>query len=217
MTQRTRNRRPSACWLAGWGRHGDWYDVAVVEFLLSYWPSAYGKDSSGRPDWERYDARRLFDVTEEAVWSNPELVYQVFWYHQWKSKPCGFSLLMRHLDTTSQPDVHLDGEMYPIILLAAGIASGLPAEGVDGTLMGSVSFETLSRDRLLINGFITSQRPFLRYDRELGRYVVDREAKEQNRYLSQEEQVALPRPTPLPGWRFGPVPPYETKGHADFD
>ena len=66
------------------------------------------------------------------------------------------------------------------------------AEGVDGTLMGSVSFETLSRDRLLINGFITSQRPFLRYDRELGRYVVDREAKEQNRYLSQEEQVALP-------------------------
>ncbi len=28
--------------LNGWGQHGNWYDVAVVEFLIKHWPSAYG-------------------------------------------------------------------------------------------------------------------------------------------------------------------------------
>lgn len=192
--------------IAGWGKHGDWHDVAVVEFLLKHWPSAYGRDPVLGPDWERYDCRRLFDVTQSAVMSQPELVYQVFWYYQWMQGPLDFPSLMHGLEVSWPGSVHLNGEEYPLLLLEAGIASDLPAEPFPGSLMSSVGFETLATDRLLINGYVASQRPFLRYDHDLGRYVVDKVAKSENRYLSPKDQTATPRTTPLPGWSSGPVP-----------
>jgi hypothetical protein len=199
--------------ISGWGKHGDWYDLAVVEFLLEHWPSAYGLGADYGPgwgaelgpDWERYDSRRLFDVTQEVLNARPDLVYQVFWYRQWQRGLCDFPSLMRDLETQSSSCVRIEGDQYPMLLFTAGIASGLPADVFSWGLMSGVDFETLELNRRLINGYVTSQRPFLRYDHELGRYVVDRVAKDENRYLSPEEQVASPRATPLPGWSSGPV------------
>lgn len=191
--------------ISGWGRHGDWYDLAVVEFLLEHWPSAYGRESKYGPDSERYDSRRLFDVTQAVLNSRPDLVYQVFWYRQWKSGLCDFPSLMRDLETKCLQSVRIEGDGYPMLLFTAGIASGRPADMFSWGLLSGVDFEKLELNRLLINGYVTSQRPFLRYDHKLGRYVVDKVAKDENRYLSPEEQVASPRPTPLPGWSSGPV------------
>jgi len=191
--------------ISGWGKHGDWYDLAVVEFLLEHWPSAYGRDSEFGPDWERYDSHRLFDVTQRVLNSQPDLVYQVFWYRQWKNGLCDFPRLMRDLETPRSSCVTIDGDQYPWLLFSAGIASGLPADVFSLGLMSGVDFETLELNRRLINGYVTSQRPFLRYDHELGRYVVDQAAKDENRYLSPDEQEASPRQTPLPGWSSGSV------------
>jgi hypothetical protein len=96
--------------------------------------------------------------------------------------------------------VSTEGEFYPWILMEAGIASGTPGEWFGGSLASNLNYETLETDRVLINSFVASQRPFLKYDHNLGRYIVDKAAKDENRYLTQEDQTASPRPTPLPNW-----------------
>ncbi len=187
--------------LSGWGQRGNWYDVAVVEFLIKHWPSAYGDHPKFGPDHERFDTRRLFDITQRVVRENPELVYQVFWYIQWERGPLDFAALMRDLEPGLMGQcVSIEGEEYPWILMEAGIASGVPGAWFDGSLVGSLDFDSLATGRALINGYVASQRPFLRYDHKLGRYVLDKAAKAENHYLTPENQKASPRLTPLPNW-----------------
>lgn len=205
LLQEMEDSREAQLWaealLSGWGQHGNWYDVAVVEFLLKHWPSAYGDHPKFGSDSERFDTRRLFEITQHVLRENPELVYQVFWYLQWERGPLDFFALMRDLEPGWMGQcVSIEGEEYPWILMEAGIASGVPGEWIDGSLAGELNFDSLGTGRALINGYIASQRPFLRYDHELGRYVVDKDAKAENRYLTPADQVASPRKTPLPDW-----------------
>ena len=205
LLQELEDSREAQLWaqalLSGWGQHGNWYDVAVVEYLLKHWPSAYCDHPKFGPDSERFDTRRLFDITQHVLNENPELVYQVFWYLQWERGPLDFAALMRDLEPDLMGQcVSIQGEAYPWILMEAGIASGVPGEWFDRSLASNLNYETLGTDRVLINGYVASQRPFLKYDHELGRYVVDKAAKTENRYLTPEVQTASPRPTPLPNW-----------------
>ena len=205
LLQVMENSREAQLWvealLSGWGQHGNWYDVAVVEFLLKHWPSAYGDHPKFGPDSDRFDTRRLFDITQHVLSENPELVYQAFWYLQWERRPLDFATLMRDLEPPLMGQcVSIEGEFYPWFLMEAGIASGVSGECFGGSLASNLNYETLETDRLLINGYVASQRPFLKYDHKLGRYVVDTVAKDDNRYLTPDDQTASPRPTPLPNW-----------------
>lgn len=191
--------------IEGWGQHGSWYDLAVVKFFAENYPSAYGH---GGRDHERFDLERLFNTAYVVLSKRPELVFQVFWYEQWKSGPPKFSRLMQQAEPpTMWPCVRLPGEEYARTLWLAGIAEGLRFERQPGGLILEFRWGNLLRDEIDLRQAILAQRPFLRYDHELGRWAVDRDAKQANRYLTPEEQQASPRQTPLPNWDSDVIPP----------
>ncbi|TXT21975.1 MAG: hypothetical protein FD138_3871 [Planctomycetota bacterium] len=191
--------------IEGWGQHGSWYDLAVVKFFVEQFPSAYGRN--GR-DCERFDLQRLFNVTDEVLRKHPEFVFQLFWYEQWKSGPEDFSRLMQRIEPPAMRGcVRLRGEEYALALWLAGVVEGLPFERQPGGLILEVRWDNLELDEAHLRQAILAQRPFLRYDHELGRWIVDQEAKKGNRYLTPAEQQASPRPIPLPNWDSDVIPP----------
>ena len=191
--------------IEGWGRHGSWYDLAVVKFFVEHFPSAYGH---GRRDPERFDLQRLFNTTDQVLRKHPEFVFQLFWYEQWKSGPNDFARLMRQIEPPLMCGcVRLPGEEYARALWLAGVVEGLPFERQPGGLILAVRWDNLYVDEVHLRQNILAQRPFLKYDHELGRWIVDQEAKRANRYLAPEEQQASPRLTPLPNWDSDVIPP----------
>ncbi len=191
--------------IEGWGKHGSWYDLAVVKFFADQFPSAYGND---RRDSELFNMERLFNVTNKVLREHPEFVVQIFWYEQWKSGSDGFARLMQRIEPPSMRGcVRLKGEEYASALWLAGIVEGLPFERQPGALILQVRWDHLIPDEVCLRQTILSQRPFLRFDSEKGRFVVDQEAKRANRYLTADEQQTSPRPTPLPNWDSEIIPP----------
>ena len=191
--------------IEGWGQHGSWYDLAVVKFFVEQYPSAYSRD---RRDHERFDLQRLFNTTDQVLRTHPEFVFQLFWYEQWKSCPNDFARLMRQVEPPIMRGcVRLAGEEYARALWLAGAVEGLPFERQPGGLILEIQWDNLYADEVHLRQTILAQRPFLRYDHELGRWVVDQIAKQENRYLTPEEQLASPRPTPLPNWDCDEIPP----------
>ncbi len=57
--------------IEGWGKHGSWYDLAVVKFLWDRWSQKMDGDD------EKSDPRRLFETTKTVLNSKPELVCQL--------------------------------------------------------------------------------------------------------------------------------------------
>ena len=191
--------------IEGWGQHGSWYDLAVVKFFVEQFPSAYGRN---RQDVERFDLQRLFNTTERVLRNHPEFVFQLSWYEQWKSGPEDFSRLMQRVEPPRMRGcVRLRGEEYARALWLAGIVEGFPSERQPGGLILEVRWGNLELDEGHLRHAILAQRPFLRYDHELGRWIVDQDAKKANRYLTPEEQQASLRPTPLPNWSSDVIPP----------
>ena len=188
--------------IQGWGKHGSWYDLAVVKLWWERWPP---EEEGGK---NRFSQRRLFDLTQSVLAASPELAGQVFWYFQWSKRVPDFSGLMLDLEPRFVCDYNGDGWVkYRLVLLYAGVASGLPTEQNSGESATRANWENLIGDWLDQKTLILGQRPFLRYDHELGRWVVDQEAKKSNRYLTPDEQKASPRPTPLPNWDSEIIPP----------
>ena len=181
--------------IQGWGKHGSWYDLAVVKLWWERWPR---EEENGK---KRFDQRRLFDVTKTVLATDSQLASQVFWYFQWSTRVPDFAAMMHDLEPRIVCDYNGDGWVkYRLVLLYAGVASGIPTEIEVGESAARANWDNLIGDWLEQKALILGQRPFLRYDHGLGRWIVDREAKRANRYLTAEEQQASPRPTPLPNW-----------------
>lgn len=188
--------------IEGWGKHGCWYDLAVVKLWWERWPR---DDENGK---ERFDQRRLFDLTQTVLAKKPELACQVFWYFQWSTRVPDFAGMMHDLEPRFVCDYNGDHWVkYRLVLLYAGVASGLPMEMEVGVSAARANWDNLIGNWLDQKALILGQRPFLRYDHELGRWIVDREAKQANRYLAADEQQASLRPTPLPNWDSEIIPP----------
>lgn len=195
--------------IEGWGKHGSWYDLAVVKLWLERRPL---KEKDGK---ERFDHHRLFDAGQKALASHPSIACQVFWYYQWSNGVPDLALWMDHLERFSGGCLDSSWGDYRMILICAGIASGLPFETQAGGSVRRATFDRLQENWWEQKFLILSQRPFLRYDHELGRWVVDQEAKNANRYLTPDEQRASERPTPLPDWHSEIVPPRPVRVELD--
>lgn len=188
--------------IEGWGKHGSWYDLAVVKLWLERWPQ---EEKDGK---QRFDHHRLFDAAQRSLTSHPSTACQVFWYYQWTNGVRDFAAMMDYLEPRWVCDYNSDSWVdYRMILICAGIASGLPLEWEAGESARRANFDRLRQDWWEQKLLVLSQRPFLRYDDELGRWVVDQEAKKANRYLTPDEQRASERPAPLPDWDSEIVPP----------
>ena len=189
--------------IEGWGKHGSWSDLAVVKLWLERSPG-WREEKDGK---KRFDHHRLFDAAQKALASHPTIASQVYWYHQWSNGVPDLAVLMHNFENFSGGCLSDSWTDYRMILICAGIASGLPFECEAGGSARRANFDKLRQDWWEQKLLILSQRPFLRYDDELGRWVVDQEAKKANRYLTPDEQRASERPTPLPDWDSEIVPP----------
>lgn len=196
--------------IEGWGKHGSWYDLAVVRFLWERWPQKLENDI------EKFDSRRLFETTKTVLNSESELVCQVFWYFQWSTRVPDFVGMMHDLEPKFTLGCrNTKWDYYWMMLLYAGVASGLPLEYGPGDSVWRADWDELPRNFFDQKQLILAQRPFLRYDHELGRWIVDQDAKQTNRYLTSEEQRASPRPTPLPNWDSAVIPTRPIHEQAD--
>ncbi len=201
--------------IQGWGQHGSWYDLAVVKlFWERSLPEVDGKK-------KRFNHRRLFEVTKSVLVKHSELACQVFWYYQWSSGVPDFAGMMHDLEPHWVCDRRVDDWVkFRLVLFYAGVASGLPIELSVGESAARAGFDSLMRDWFDQQAIILGQRPFLRYDHDLGRWVVDLDAKQANRYLTPAEQKASPRSTPLPNWDSEIIPPqpiHESVGEEEVE
>ena len=188
--------------IEGWGQHGSWYDLVVVKFLWDRWPQKMDNDDG------KSDPRRLFETTKTVLNSKPELVCQIFWYFQWSTRVPDFAGMMHDMEPKFTLGCrNTKWDYYWMMLLYAGVASGLPLEYSAGDSAWRADWDGLPGNFFEQKQLILGQRPFLRYDHELGRWIVDQDAKKANRYLTPEEQQASLRPTPLPNWSSDVIPP----------
>jgi len=177
--------------LNGWGRFGDWYDLAVVKYLWEYWPSAYGDSNA--------DSERLIPIVKSRIADRPELNRQVYWYTQWKYGVWNFSRLCKHIANTTTSCVTIGGEEFPRILFIAGVTNE-----PDKVLLAD--WDNLFAHWHFSSLQFLALRPFLRYDDQLGYYVIDADANKEQRYLEPSMQQATPRQKPLPDWSQPIVP-----------
>jgi len=178
--------------LDGWGRHGSWYDLAVVHYLWDHWPSAYER-------WDRIEPAPLMSVVTARIRNNPDLLRQAFWYATWKSSRLEFADLCRCCQSAPNGCVYVAGQEFRLILLIGG-AINAPE------LIDHSSPRSAGDDWTISRLYFLSKRPFLRFDRERGAYTVDVDAEREGRYLNAEEQRSQIPTTPLPDWDSDVVP-----------
>ena len=170
--------------LDGWGRHGSWYDLAVVHYLWDHWPSAYER-------WDKIEAAPLMPIVTARVRENPHLLRQVFWYATWKSSRLEFADLCRLCQHAGSGCIYVAGQEFRLMLLIGGAMS---------------EPELIDYDWTISRLYFLSKRPFLRFDRDCGVYAVDVEAEREGRYLNADEQQSEVPATPLPNWDSDVVP-----------
>ncbi len=178
--------------LSGWGKYGSWHDLRVVIFLQKYWPSAYGH-------WENLDAEPLISIIQARIREKPELNRQFYWYSQWRFGPFDFSHYCNHLTNVPIHGVAVEGEDFIPLMRVSGAMN-------DSHYVLSADWENLSRSMQVAQLRFLSKRPFLKYNDQLGHYVLDAEAMQEGRYLTPEVQKATERPTPLPDWDHPLIP-----------
>jgi hypothetical protein len=177
--------------LNGWGKHGDWYDLAVVKFLWEHWPSGYGDAD--------VEAQRLIPIVKARIEAKPELNRQIYWYTQWRYGLVRFSDLCDYVSKYSLPCVRVDGEEFRQIMYIASLTD-------DPQKVTSAEWNDIPSHRYISSLEFLSGRPFLKYDDTLGHFVVDAEAIKNNRYLNPLVQNPTPRKTPLPNWSNSVIP-----------
>ncbi len=173
--------------LHGWGRHGSWYDLAVVRFLTERWPSDRVGDDG-------LDPRRLARIVLNRLDESPELRGQVAWYTQWKHGPVDFSDLCHRLENglfVIHGRVRACDEI-PALLFVAGLSD-------DKAAFQSVDADDASALHLAKRRFL-ADRPYWAYDDVRGCYAIDAAAKHAGKHLDPVDQQATPRSTPLPAW-----------------
>lgn len=176
--------------LNGWGRFGDWYDLAVVKYLWEHWPS-YSSDRN-------VDSERLLPIVITRIEDQPELNRQVYWYTQWKYGVWDFARLCKQVSNTVAHRM-IEGEEFHRIMYIASVTN-------QPNKVLVVDWENLFPLWHFSSLQFLALRPFLRYDDELGHYVIDETASKEHRYLDASKQKATPRKTPLPGWSHPVVP-----------
>jgi hypothetical protein len=195
--------------LAGWGKHGSWYDLAVMRYVWKFWPRVF------REDEKQVDPLRLIPILRQRIEEQPKLSGQLFWYAQWEHRGMKFKEIC---DVSRSPllvDNSCGGAEFPAILFVAG-AMGQPwlleAGARPGT--GKATAEQLG-DWWIMTGYLyfRSIRPFVRYDSGRHIYVYDEVADRENRYLKPDEQEPVCPSTPLPDWdsKIVPEPPAREK------
>lgn len=178
--------------LSGWGKYGSWHDLQVVIFLQKCWPSAYGH-------WENLDAKPLIPIIQSRIRENPELNRQLYWFEQWRWGPMDFPRYCNDLTNGTIFDVVVGGEEFIPLMRVSGAMN-------DSYYLLSADWENLAGKMWTAQLHFLSKRPFLRYDDQLGHYVVDAEAMREGRYLARDVQQATERPTPLPDWDHPMIP-----------
>jgi hypothetical protein len=192
--------------LAGWGKHGSWYDLAVMRYVWKFWPRVYHQDE------KQIDALRLIPILRQRVKEQPKLAGQLFWYAQWEHRGMKFKEVC---DVSRSPllvDNSCGGAEFPAILFVAG-AMGQPYLLQAGA-RGEATADQLC-DWWIMTGYLYFQsiRPFVRYDSRRHLYVYDEAADRENRYLRPDEQDPICPSTPLPDWdsEIVPEPPAREK------
>jgi hypothetical protein len=192
--------------LADWGKHGSWYDLAVMRYVWKFWPRVYHQDE------KQIDALRLIPFLQQGVKEQPKLAGQLFWYAQWEHRGMKFKEIC---DVSRSPllvDNSCGGAELPAILFVAG-AMGQPYLLQAGA-RGEATAEQLC-DWWIMTGYLyfQSTRPFVRYDARRHIYVYDEAADRENRYLRPDEQEPVCPSTPLPDWdsKIVPQPPARAK------
>jgi hypothetical protein len=192
--------------LAGWGKHGSWYDLAVMRYVWKFWPRVFHQN--------QIDPMRLIPILRQRVKEQPKLSGQLFWYAQWEHRGMKFKEIC---DVSRSPllvDNSCGGAEFPAILFIAG-AMGQPwLLQAGGTIGGDPTADQLC-DWWIMTGYLYFQsiRPFVRYDTRRHLYVYDKAADRENRYLKPDEQEPVCPSTPLPDWdsKIMPEPPPREK------
>jgi len=178
--------------LAGWGKHGSWYDLVVVHYIWTHWPSYYGRS-------DKIDPAPLMPLIAARLNEQPELLPQLYWYVQWKFDGLSFPMFCRPCESTFGC-CRVDGEEFPMILLFASAIRDRHLVDYDDPPRSTAR---AWREASL---YFQSLRPFLRYDPEKVAYVVDEAAQHEGRYLTPGEQDAMAPLSPLPKWDMAGVP-----------
>jgi hypothetical protein len=193
----------------GWGRHGLWFDLAVMRYIWKSWPRIYTDDG------KQFDALRLITILRSRVEEQPKLLGQLFWYVQWEHRGLTFKDICYVIRAAMSSDHSCAGSEFPGILFAAGalgqpwlLESGTPPKTAKAT-----SEQVCDSWTTMGYPYFLAVRPFLRYDSRNHVFVYDQVADRENRYLKSEEQDPPCPSTPLPEWdsKIVPEPPAREK------
>jgi hypothetical protein len=193
--------------LAGWGKHGSWYDLAVMRYVWRFWPRVF------HPGEMQIDALRLIQILRQRVEEQPKLLEQLFWYAQWEHRGMKFKEICEASRTPYENSCA--GAEFPAILFIAGaLGQGWLIESGNPPVSGKATAEQVC-DYWIMTGqlYFLAIRPFVRYDSHRHIYVYDAATDHENRYLKPEEQEPVCPSTPLPDWasKIMPEPPAREK------
>ncbi len=173
-----------------WGRHGNLLDLAVMRILFDHWPTAYSRHSlSPEP---------LIELVEDRLAENPELLHQFGWYVQWRLQIREFRVLCERLRYPG-PDVRIEGEIYTRYLFATSLTCG--------PMRSRTNLKDHEEDTYYASIEFLASHPYQEYDRSEHRYVLNRDAERDQRYLGPAEQNPTLKMVPLPDWNQSWVPP----------
>jgi hypothetical protein len=195
--------------LAGWGKHGSWYDMAVMRYVWKFWPRVFQQGE------KQIDALRLIPILRQRIEEQPKLSGQLFWYAQWEHRGMKFKEICDVSRSSMALDNSCGGAEFSAILFFAG-ALGQPWLLESGARPGTgkATAEQLC-DWWIEMGYayFLSIRPFVRYDSRRHLFVYDEAADRDNRYLRPDEQDPICPSTPLPDWdsKIVPEPPAREK------
>ncbi|MCY2966262.1 MAG: hypothetical protein NT069_21960 [Planctomycetota bacterium] len=177
--------------ISEWGKHGSWFDLAVVRYIWTAWPSGYGK-------WQHIDSGPLMSLASVRLRENGDLLPQVFWYALWEWNGLEFNRLCQICESPG-PCVKESGEEFRWILFIAGALREPNLVEFDPPRSTEHAWHRGSM-------YFLSQRPFLRFDSEQFAYLTDHEAKRDGQYLMPNDQQSSVPSTPLPKWDSDVVP-----------